>query len=194
MADFFVHESSYIDDEVTIGSGTRIWHFSHIMTGSRIGENCTIGQNVVIGPRVSIGHNCKIQNNVSVFAGVELEDHVFCGPSMVFTNVYNPRCEFPRKNEYRKTLVKKGATLGANCTIVCGITIGSYAFIGAGAVITKDVPGFALMVGNPARQIGWMSRYGGRLILPSKGTGFCECQYTGDIYKLEKNIVKIIKK
>ncbi len=193
MTDFFVHGSSYIDDEVTIGSGTRIWHFSHIMTGSRIGENCTIGQNVVIGPRVSIGHNCKIQNNVSVFEGVELEDHVFCGPGMVFTNVYNPRCEFPRKNEYRKTLVKKGATLGANCTIVCGITIGSYAFIGAGAVITRDVPDFALMVGNPARQIGWMSRYGERLPLSLEGVGACKCSYTKDRYKLENGQVVLCR-
>jgi len=191
MADFFVHESSYIDDEVTIGPGTRIWHFSHIMSGSCIGENCTIGQNVTIGPRVTIGHNCKIQNNVSVYEGVELEDHVFCGPSMVFTNVYNPRCEFPRKNEFRKTLVRQGATLGANCTIVCGITIGSYAFIGAGAVITKEIPDFALMAGNPARQIGWMSRHGERLPLPLEGTGHYVCPNTRDQYQLKNGLVKI---
>ena len=151
MVDVFVHESSYVDDEVVIGSGTKIWHFSHIMSGSKIGSNCNIGQNVTIGPHVAIGNNCKIQNNVSVYEGIELEDNVFCGPSMVFTNVYNPRCEISRKNEFRKTLVKMGATLGANCTIVGGITIGSYAFIGAGTVVNRDVPDYALVVGNPGK-------------------------------------------
>ena len=152
---YFSHESAVIDNNVKIGKGTKIWHFSHIMKGSKIGDNCNIGQNVVIGPDAAIGKNCKIQNNVNVFKGVTLEDGVFCGPSMVFTNVYNPRAEIVKMNEARSTLVKKGATLGANCTIVCGNTIGSYALIGAGAVVTKNVPDFALMVGSPARQIGW---------------------------------------
>ena len=186
MADFFVHESSYIDDNVTIGSGTKIWHFSHIMSGSRIGGNCNIGQNVVIGPNAIIGNNCKIQNNISVYEGVELEDNVFCGPSMVFTNVYNPRCEISRRNEFRKTLVKTGATLGANCTIVCGVTIGRYAFIGAGAVVNRDVPDYALVVGNPGKQIGWMSAYGERLDLPLTGNGECKCSNTGKTYQLKE--------
>ncbi len=188
---FTAHETALIDNEVTIGKQTRIWHFSHLITGSTIGENCTIGQNVVIGPNVKIGNGCKIQNNVSVYEGVELEDNVFCGPSMVFTNVYNPRCEIPRKNEYRKTLVKKGVTLGANCTIVGGITIGKYAFIGAGAVVNRDVPAFALVVGNPARQIGWMSRYGEQLALPLEGEGECECPHTGEQYTLNNGKVFI---
>lgn len=157
------HESSYVDENVTIGKGTKIWHFSHILSGSRIGENCNIGQNVTIERDVVIGDRCKIQNNVSVYKGVTLEDGVFCGPSMVFTNIYNPRAEIGKMDQLRLTLVKKGATLGANCTIVCGHTIGSYAFIGAGAVVTKDVPDQALMVGNPARQIGWMCECGERL-------------------------------
>ncbi len=147
---------------------------------------------MVVGPNATIGNGCKIQNNVSVYEGVELEDNVFCGPSMVFTNVYNPRCEFPRKNLYRKTLVKKGATLGANCTIVAGITIGQYAFVGAGAVVTRDVPDFALVVGNPARQTGWMSRYGEQLALPLEGEGEYECPHTGEKYKLDNGKVSII--
>lgn len=178
------HESSFIDDNVEIGKGTKIWHFSHILSGTKIGNKCNIGQNAVIGPNVVIGNGCKIQNNVSVYEGVTLEDHVFCGPSMVFTNVYNPRCEIPRKNEYRRTLVKKGATLGANCTIVGGVTIGEYAFVGAGAVVTKDIPDFALVVGNPARQIGWMSRHGERLALPANGSGQCLCVHSGERYSL----------
>jgi UDP-2-acetamido-3-amino-2,3-dideoxy-glucuronate N-acetyltransferase len=178
------HETALIDNDVKIGRGTRIWHFTHIIKGSTIGENCSIGQNVVIGPGVSIGNNCKIQNNVSIYEGVTLEDNVFCGPSMVFTNVYNPRCEYPRKKEYRKTLVRKGATLGANCTVIAGVTIGRYAFIGAGAVVTTDVPDFALMVGNPARQAGWMSRYGEQIPLPTDGDGEYECPHTGEIYRL----------
>ena len=161
--EYFIHESSYVDDGVTIGSGTRIWHFCHVMSGSRIGENCNIGQNVVIGPDAVIGNGCKIQNNVSVYKGVTLEDDVFCGPSMVFTNVFNPRAHILRMDEARPTLVKKGASLGANCTIVCGVTIGTYAFVGAGAVVTKDVPDYALMVGNPARQTGWMCECGEKL-------------------------------
>lgn len=158
-----IHESAYIDDGVWIGKGTQVWHFSHILKGSRIGENCRIGQNVVIGPRVTVGDGCKIQNNVSVYEGVTLEENVFCGPSMVFTNVYNPRSEIPRMAELRPTLVKKGASLGANCTIVCGVTIGAYAFVGAGAVVTRDVPDYALVMGNPARLAGWMCRCGVRL-------------------------------
>ncbi|MBW2602849.1 MAG: Gfo/Idh/MocA family oxidoreductase [Deltaproteobacteria bacterium] len=161
--DGFVHESAYLDTDVDIGESTKIWHFSHILSGSRIGKNCNIGQNVVIGPDVIIGNGCKIQNNVSIYNGVTLEDHVFCGPSMVFTNVYNPRSEISKMDEMRQTIVKRGATIGANATIICGITIGNYAFIGAGAVITTDVPDYALMVGNPARQVGWSCRCGERL-------------------------------
>ena len=160
---FFIHESSYVDDGVTIGEDTRIWHFCHVLGGSRIGDNCNIGQNVVIGPDAVIGNGCKVQNNVSVYKGVTLEDDVFCGPSMVFTNVFNPRASIRRMDEARPTLVKKGASLGANCTIVCGVTIGTYAFVGAGAVVTKDVPDYALMVGNPARQTGWMCECGEKL-------------------------------
>jgi UDP-2-acetamido-3-amino-2,3-dideoxy-glucuronate N-acetyltransferase len=188
------HESAIIDQGAEIGPDTKIWHFSHILTGSKIGQKCTIGQNVVIGPDVTIGNGCKIQNNVSVYEGVTLEDSVFCGPGMVFTNVYNPRCEFPRKNKYRKTLVRKGATLGANCTIVCGLTIGKYAFIGAGAVVKEDVPDFALMVGNPARQIGWMSRYGKQIPLPLDGQeGEYQCPHTGDRYELRNGRVILCK-
>jgi UDP-2-acetamido-3-amino-2,3-dideoxy-glucuronate N-acetyltransferase len=161
--DWFAHDSACIDKETTIGNGTKIWHFSHILSGTTIGERCNIGQNVVIGPDVTVGQGCKIQNNVCVYKGVTLEDDVFCGPSMVFTNVFNPRAEVRRMDEIRETLVKKGATIGANATIVCGTTIGSYAFIGAGAVITADVPDYALMVGNPARQKGWMCRCGEKL-------------------------------
>ena len=159
----FIHESSYIDSDVEIGENTKVWHFSHILSGSSIGANCNVGQNVVIGPDVTIGHGCKIQNNVSIYKGVTLEDYVFCGPSMVFTNVYNPRSEVPRMEEVRPTLVKRGVTIGANATIVCGTTVGRYAFVGAGAVVTRDVPDFALIVGNPGRQTGWMCRCGERL-------------------------------
>jgi UDP-2-acetamido-3-amino-2,3-dideoxy-glucuronate N-acetyltransferase len=161
---FQAHETACIDEGVVIGKGTRVWHFSHILKGSQIGANCTIGQNVMIGPDVSIGSNCKIQNNISVYKGVTLEDNVFCGPSMVFTNVFNPRCGIPRMDELRKTLVKKGATLGANATILCGITIGKHAFIGAGAVVTKDVPDYVLIYGNPAKQQGWMCECGVKLV------------------------------
>lgn len=161
--DYFAHESSYIDEGVMIGAGTRIWHFCHIISGSRIGTNCNIGQNVIVGPEATIGDRCKIQNNVSVYKGVILEDDVFCGPSVVFTNVFNPRAHIRRMDEIRLTLVKKGATLGANCTILCGNTIGSYAFVGAGAVVTKDVKDYALVVGNPARQIGWICKCGEKL-------------------------------
>ena len=163
MSDVFVHESSYVDEGCEIGSGTKIWHFSHVMTGARIGARCNIGQNVVISPQVTIGNNVKIQNNVSVYTGVILEDDVFCGPSMVFTNVINPRSSVSRKDEYRTTLVKRGASIGANATVVCGHTIGAFAFIGAGAVITKDVPDYALIVGNPGRVSGWMCECGVKL-------------------------------
>ena len=185
--DYFAHKTAIIDKNVSIGKDTKVWHFSHVINGSTIGKRCNIGQNVVIGPDVTIGNACKIQNNVSVYEGVTLEDNVFCGPSMVFTNVYNPRCEYPRKNQYRHTLVKNGATLGANCTIVGGITIGSYAFIGAGAVVNRDVPDFALVVGNPSRQIGWMSRHGEQMALPLKGEGHYECPHSDDTYRLEKD-------
>lgn len=159
----FVHESAYVDDGVTIGSGSKIWHFAHILPGTAVGRDVIIGQNVMAGPNVSIGDGCKIQNNVSLYAGVELEANVFCGPSCVFTNVMNPRADVSRKNEFRKTLVKQGATIGANATLLCGITIGRYAFIGAGAVVTHDVPAHALVVGNPARRTGWMSGAGEKL-------------------------------
>ena len=157
--DIFIHKTSFLDENVAIGMGTKIWHFCHILKDCKIGKDCSFGQNVVVGPNVIVGNKVKIQNNVSVYEGVTLEDGVFCGPSCVFTNVHNPRSEIERKHEYRKTLVRKGATLGANCTIVCGITIGKFAFIGAGAVISKDVPDYALMVGVPGKQIGWMSEY-----------------------------------
>ena len=177
---YFVHESAFIDDNVQIGEGTNIWHVSHVLKNSRIGTNCRIGQNVVIGPNVNIGDTVKIQNNVSVYEGVTLEDEVFCGPSMVFTNVLNPRSEIRRMNELRSTLVRRGATLGANCTIVCGLTIGEYAFVGAGAVVTKDVPDFALVVGNPARIVGWMCVCGNRIgFSEGREPGVClGCQRT----------------
>ncbi|MCA8966825.1 MAG: N-acetyltransferase [Planctomycetes bacterium] len=161
--DYRVHPTAVVDDGVVIGGGTRIWHFSHVLSGSRVGAKCNIGQNVVIGPDVSVGDNCKIQNNVSVYKGVTLEDGVFCGPSMVFTNVMNPRAEVNRRDEFLPTLVKRGATIGANSTIVCGVTLGEYCFVGAGSVVTRSVPAHALVVGNPARRIGWMSAYGERL-------------------------------
>ena len=176
-ADSFVHPTAIIDTEVTIGKDTKIWHFSHVLGGSRIGERCNIGQNVVIGPNVRIGNGCKIQNNVSVYQGVTLEDDVFCGPSMVFTNVINPRADVVRKDEFKPTRVKTGATIGANATIVCGITLGDYCFVGAGAVVTKDVPAHALVIGNPATQVGWMSRSGERL------TGNLQCPVSGIQYR-----------
>ena len=187
---FFVHPTAVVDKGVNIGAGTKVWHFSHVLQGAVIGENCNIGQNVVIGPRGLVGKGCKIQNNVSLYEGVTLEDYVFCGPSMVFTNVYNPRAEVRKMDQLRPTLVKRGTTLGANCTIVCGITIGEYAFVGAGAVVTCDVPAHALVVGNPARQIGWMSRHGERLDLPLKGNAQTTCPATGVRYKLKNGIVQ----
>ncbi|MDC1143559.1 DapH/DapD/GlmU-related protein [Porticoccaceae bacterium] len=172
----FVHESSYLDDNVTIGSGTKVWHFSHIMSNCDIGDDCSLGQNVVIGPNVSVGSRVKIQNNVSVYEGVTLEDGVFCGPSCVFTNVNNPRSEIVRKDEYRKTIVRRGASIGANATVICGHDLGEYCFIAAGAVITKEVPAYALMAGTPAKRIGWISKAGGRLgedlICPIDGTAY----------------------
>lgn len=186
----FVHPSSFVDEDCQIGEGTRIWHFSHIMSGCVIGKNCNIGQNVVISPEVIIGNNVKIQNNVSVYTGVICEDDVFLGPSMVFTNVLNPRSSVNRRGQYIKTIVKKGATIGANATIVCGHTIGEYAFIGAGAVVTKDVPPYALIVGNPGRQIGWMSEYGHRLNFDD--SGIATCPESGQKYQLINNLVKRI--
>ncbi len=185
---YFLHETAVVDDNVEIGEGSKIWHFSHILSGSIIGRTCNIGQNVVVGPKVRIGNGCKIQNNVSVYEGVTLEDDVFCGPSMVFTNVINPRASISRKHEYALTIVRKGATLGANCTIVGDVVIGEYAFIGAGAVVVRDVPAYALMVGNPARQIGWMSRFGNRLDLPLSGDALCSCPDTGDRYELREGV------
>ena len=185
--EYFVHESSYIDEPCEIGKGTKIWHFSHVMKNSVIGENCSIGQNVVISPDVQLGNNVKIQNNVSVYTGVVCEDDVFLGPSMVFTNVINPRSGVIRKEEYMKTVVKKGASIGANATIVCGNNIGKYAFIGAGAVVTKEVPDYALMVGNPSKNIGWMSEFGERLNFDCAGIAICD--KTGLKYKLSNNLV-----
>ena len=184
---YFVHESSYVDEPCQIGKGTKIWHFSHVMKKSVIGENCNIGQNVVVSPDVQLGNNVKIQNNVSIYTGVVCEDDVFLGPSMVFTNVINPRSGVIRKDEYMKTVVKKGASIGANATIVCGNNIGKYAFIGAGAVVTKEVPDYAIMVGNPSKNIGWMSEFGERLNFDS--TGIAICDNTGLKYKLINNLV-----
>lgn len=186
---FFVHESAYVDKDVTIGAKSKIWHFSHVMPGAIIGEGCNIGQNVYIGNKVKIGNNVKIQNNVSVYDKVELEDDVFCGPSMVFTNVFNPRSHVSRKDEYRTTLIKRGATLGANSTIVCGHTVGRYSFIGAGAVVTKDVPDFALVYGNPARVNGWICYCGVKLDMRNNAA---TCSSCGKKYKKENDKVTMI--
>jgi UDP-2-acetamido-3-amino-2,3-dideoxy-glucuronate N-acetyltransferase len=189
------HETAIVDEGARIGEGTRIWHWVHVCGGAVIGKDCSLGQNVFVGNKVTIGDNVKVQNNVSIYDNVYLEDGVFCGPSMVFTNVYNPRSEVSRKDEYRDTFVRRGVTLGANCTIVCGVTIGQYAFIGAGAVINKDVPDFALMVGVPAKQIGWMSRYGERLEgLPLRGDGKAVCPHTGDTYVVKNGQCSIVSK
>jgi UDP-2-acetamido-3-amino-2,3-dideoxy-glucuronate N-acetyltransferase len=184
MANATIHPSAIVDEGAQIGQGSRVWHFVHVCGGARIGADVSLGQNVFIGNKVQIGDRCKIQNNVSVYDNVTLEDGVFCGPSMVFTNVYNPRALIARKSEYRNTLVKRGATLGANCTIVSGVTIGEFAFIGAGAVVTKDVMPYALIVGVPGRQIGWMSEYGEQLDLPLDGDGEAQCPHLGQQYRL----------
>lgn len=190
--DYSVHETAIVDDGAEIGKGTNIWHWVHVCSGAVIGKECSLGQNVFIGNKVKIGNSVKIQNNVSVYDNVQLQDDVFCGPSMVFTNVYNPRSFISRKNEYKDTLVKTGATLGANCTIVCGITIGAFAFIGAGSVVNKDIPDYALVVGVPAKQIGWMSRFGERLDLPVSGQEEAVCEHTGEVYRLNNNVCTLV--
>lgn len=184
-----IHPSAIVDPGAQIGEGSRVWHFVHVCGGARIGRGVSLGQNVFVGNKVEIGDRCKVQNNVSVYDNVTLEEGVFCGPSMVFTNVHNPRALVERKDEYRDTRVKRGASLGANCTVVCGTTIGEFAFVGAGAVIARDVPDFALMVGVPARQIGWMSAFGERLDLPLAGEGETICPHTGDRYTLDNGCV-----
>lgn len=186
---YFSHPSAIIDEGAAIGDGCRVWHFAHVCAGARIGRGVSLGQNVFVGNRVVVGDDCKIQNNVSVYDNVTLEDGVFCGPSMVFTNVYNPRSLVERKHEYRDTLVRRGATLGANCTIVCGVTVGEFAFVGAGAVVTRDVPAYALVVGVPARQIGWMSEFGEQLQLPVEGDGQAVCEHTGARYVLKNGVL-----
>ncbi|MEM8593491.1 MAG: acyltransferase [Pseudomonadota bacterium] len=187
-----MHESAIVDDGADIGEGTRVWHFSHVCAGARIGQSCSLGQNVFVAHRVVIGDRVKIQNNVSVYDGVTIESDVFCGPSMVFTNVLNPRSHVSRQHEYKPTLVKQGATLGANSTIVCGITIGQYAFVGAGAVITESVPDYAIMVGVPARQSGWMSQFGERLALPLSGDANAVCEHTGVHYQLRDGRCSVV--
>ncbi|MCY7314365.1 MAG: acetyltransferase [Rubrivivax sp.] len=186
-----IHPSAIVDDGAQLGDGTHVWHFVHVSAGARIGSGCSLGQGVYVGNDVVIGSNVKVQNNVSVYDAVTLEDDVFCGPSMVFTNVHNPRAAVVRKTEYRRTLVERGATLGANCTIVCGLKIGEYAFVGAGAVVSRDVPAFALVVGVPARRVGWMSRHGLRLALPAHGEGQARCPATGDTYRLDRDTLTL---
>ena len=183
-----IHASAIVDDGAEIGDGSRVWHFAHVCAGARIGAGCSLGQGVFVGNDVRIGRNVKIQNHVSVYDAVTLEDDVFCGPSMVFTNVHNPRSAVVRKDEYRPTLVQRGATLGANCTVVCGVTIGRHAFVGAGTVVSRDVPDFALVLGVPARQVGWMSRHGERLSLPLAGDGEAACPATGVLYRLRGGV------
>ncbi len=190
--DIAIHPTAIIDEGCFIGLGTRIWHWVHVCSGAKIGQKVSLGQNVFVGSKVIIGDNCKVQNNVSIYDNVTLEDGVFCGPSMVFTNVYNPRAFIERKSEYRNTLVKKGATLGANCTIVCGVTIGEYSFIGAGAVVNKNVKPYALMVGVPAKQIGWISQYGDALDLPLNGSGVAVCKHSNAKYILNQGVVSRI--
>ncbi|MBU1121655.1 MAG: acyltransferase [Candidatus Omnitrophota bacterium] len=186
---FFIHESSYLDKDVEIGKETKIWHFSHILKNTKIGKACNIGQNVMIGPNVSVGNKCKIQNNVSLFEGVILEDDVFCGPSCVFTNVYNPRAFIARRKEFLPTLVKKGATIGANATVICGVIIGKYAFVGAGAVVNKDVPDYALIAGVPAKQIGWMCECGSNLIFVNNSA---KCKACNQMYEKKEKLVEIV--
>lgn len=190
MTNYFIHESSYIDADVVIGNNTKIWHFSHILSNTEIGDNCSFGQNCVVGPNVVIGNNVKIQNNVSIYEGVEVEDDVFIGPSAVFTNVINPRSFIKRKQEYKKTLLKKGVSIGANATIICGNTIGDYAFIGAGTVVTHNVPNFGLMVGIPGRQVGWVSKAGHKLEFNKEN--LAKCPETGDTYRLRDNVVMVL--
>ena len=190
MTTVSVHPSAIVDAGAQLGEGTKVWHFAHVCAGARIGADCSLGQGVYVGNDVVIGRNARIQNNVSVYDAVTLEDDVFCGPSMVFTNVYNPRAAVTRKSEYRRTLVRAGATLGANCTIVCGVTVGRHAFVGAGAVVNRDVPAFALVVGVPAQQIGWMSRHGERLALPLDGDGEAACPATGERYLLRQGVCR----
>ena len=185
-----IHSTAIVDEGAQIGEGTRIWHWAHISGGARIGERCSFGQNVFVSNDVTIGNNVKVQNNVSIYDAVTIEDDVFCGPSMVFTNVYNPRSAVTRKNEYRPTLIKRGATLGANCTIVCGVTVGEYAFVAAGAVINRDVKPYALMAGVPAKQIGWMSEHGEQIDLPLHGEGEYVCPHTGNRYQLEQEQIR----
>jgi UDP-2-acetamido-3-amino-2,3-dideoxy-glucuronate N-acetyltransferase len=187
-----IHPTAIIDEGAQIGEGCRVWHWVHISSGARIGRACSFGQNVFVGNDVRIGDNVKVQNNVSVYDAVTLEDDVFCGPSMVFTNVHNPRSAIVRKNEYRRTLVCRGATLGANSTIVCGVTIGQYAFVGAGAVVTHDVPDYALMVGVPAKQVGWMSQHGERIDLPLSGDAAAVCKHTGQRYELRNGLCSVV--
>ncbi len=187
MRNVFVHASSFVDDGATIGAGSKVWHFSHVMPGAVIGERCNLGQNVVVMPGTKLGNNVKVQNNVSIYEGVELEDDVFCGPSCVFTNVLNPRSHVSRKHEYRRTLVRRGASIGANATIVCGVTLGEYAFIGAGAVVTSDVPAFGLMVGVPARRVGWMCQCGERLALAG---GAATCAACGARYAESAGVLR----
>lgn len=189
---YTAHATAIVDDGAKIGPGTRIWHWVHISSGAVIGRDCSFGQNVFVGNHVTIGSNCKVQNNVSIYDNVTLEDGVFCGPSMVFTNVYNPRAEISRKDEYRITLVRRGATLGANSTLVCGVTVGRYAFVAAGAVVNRDVPDFALMAGVPARQIAWMSRFGERLDLPLDGDGEALCAHTGERYRVSDGVCVMV--
>lgn len=186
----FIHPSAIVDDGATLGEGSRVWHFVHVCAQAVIGRGVSLGQNVFVGNRVTIGNDCKIQNNVSVYDNVTLEDGVFCGPSMVFTNVYNPRSFVERKNEYRNTLVRQGATLGANCTIVCGVEIGAFAFVGAGAVVNRSVPDFALVLGVPGKQVGWMSKYGEQIPLSVDGEGSYVCPHTGELYVLSNGVME----
>ena len=190
MHNYFIHESSYLDADVKIGDNTKIWHFCHILSNTQIGENCSFGQNCVVGPNVTVGNNVKVQNNISIYEGVTIEDDVFVGPSVVFTNVINPRSFIVRKQEYRKTLIKKGVSIGANATIICGNTLGEYAFVGAGTVVTKHVPSYALVVGNPARRIGWVSKLGHMLTFNDEGIGLCP--ESGEEYVLREDEVKAL--
>lgn len=185
-----IHPSAIVDEGAVLGEAARVWHFAHVCAGARIGAHCSLGQNVYVGNDVRLGDQVKVQNNVSIYDAVTLEDEVFCGPSMVFTNVYNPRAAVPRKHEYRRTLVRRGASIGANATVVCGVTIGEFAFVAAGAVVNRDLPAFALVAGVPARQIGWISRYGERLALPLRGDGEARCPHTGEAYILRAGVCR----